>query len=82
MTNEQAIKAWATRLSYEGQNANKSLFFIGDTIYSYSQRFKIATLNDSFEAFVTTKKVSSTTSKQTAMVRRELEKLNYKILDL
>lgn len=72
MTNKQTAQLFAQQTKRTGKNANSSLYFEGDTIYSYGYHFKIAKIISPKTAVFTTRKYSVTTAKHKNDVMRAL----------
>ena len=86
MTNKQTANAFAIANSYgnapkttTAKNANGSLYFIGDTIYSYGYHFPIARIiqGNNPTVLFTTRKYSVTTAKHKNDVMRALQENGY-----
>lgn len=79
--NSELAHVWANKLQYDARNANNSMFFNGDTIFSYGSHFAIAkhVTNDNGETavLITTRGYSNTTNKHIGHVRRACSHLNF-----
>ena len=79
VTNEGVINAFVNGLSNEGKNTNKSIFFEGDTIFSYGKHYAMAKKVGSI-FLVNDTKYSNTTSKQISILRRNLPSFAVEIM--
>lgn len=79
MTNKQTAAAFANG-KRTGQNANRSMFIDGDTLYSYGYHFPLARRNaDDMTATVNARKYSVTTSKHTGAAAYALALAGYTV---
>lgn len=82
-SNALIIQSFVSNIHNEAKNPRKSLYFIGNKIYSYGPHFIIAEKELIHRnAFVTNKTYSHTTTRQTNAVRVALIKAGYKIYPL
>lgn len=77
LTNKKVVERWCDFISgsgvpREGSNSNGSIFYEGDTIYSYGYHFPIAKFEGGRMAIVNKDKYSRTTGRHQSMVRRTL----------
>ena len=63
---------WANKVQSDARNPNGSLYFNGDTIYSYGSHFPIARHLNNNVIFFTTRDYSNTTSKHKLYVHRAI----------
>ena len=83
MTNQEVARSFANGTGTSGTNPAKSLYWSGDTIYSYGYHHVIARIDrDAKTASINRGKYSVTTSKQTTLVIGELIKAGYTIEDM
>jgi len=75
-TNEDVIKAWYWVKSGDGRNTNESIYFRGDTIFSYGEHFPMAHRLSSGTFMVNGDTYSSTTSHHQSILRRVLRNEN------
>lgn len=80
-TNLELAHVWMSQKQSYGQNASRSMFFIDDTIYSYSVSFPLAKIFKKEKIILvnngnTTK---NTTTKHYPAVRRALDENNYRV---
>lgn len=76
---QEVAHLWANQVQDEARNAGNSLFFYGDTIYSYGHHFAIAKHvehNGVKACLFTTRKYSVTTSAHTSFVSSAANHLN------
>ena len=68
-TNEGVIKAWLNCEAEAGHNARESIFFEGNTIYSYGHHFPLAHRTDADTIEITWgERYSATTSRHQSLV--------------
>lgn len=72
-TNALCVQAWANQAQETGKNSNNSIFFEGDTIYSWGYHFPMARIDGSF-AFINSADYSSSTSAHKSLVCSEISK--------
>lgn len=75
--NENLAHVWANKEQSEGRNANGSMYFNNDSIYSYGSHFCIARHLDNNTILFTTRSYSNTTSKQVSIVRNAASHKNF-----
>lgn len=74
-TNSEVCHMWASQSQQSMSNANGSLYFEGDIIYSYGSHFPIANRIDNNTVLFTTEDYSNTTSKHKTEVWRACKHL-------
>lgn len=72
VSSQAVTHLWAHRQQESARNSNGSLYFYGDTIFSYGAHFPIARHLDSGAIAVTTGRYSATTDGHVALVRRAI----------
>lgn len=83
MTNEQVARSFAAGTGTQASNPAGSLYWHGDTIYSYGYHHVIARVDRANKtAVVNRSRYSVTTSKQTTLVMGELLKAGYTLEDM
>jgi len=75
-TNDQLAHVWANQSQAHGRNANGSLYFSGDTIYSYGPHYPLARIYKGF-ALVNSTGYSVTTAKHTRSVVNALKIITF-----
>jgi hypothetical protein len=68
--NAEVAHYWANKVQQRGQNANGSLYFVSDKIYSYGSHFCIARLLPDRQVAFTTRRYSITASRHKALCRQ------------
>lgn len=82
MTNQEVARSFAIGSKQSASNPAGSLYWSGDSIYSYGYHHVIARINRADKtAVVNRNRYSVTTSKQTTLVMSELIKAGYTITD-
>jgi hypothetical protein len=66
---KQLCHIWASRTHEFGSNPSKSLYFKGDTIYSYGEHYVAACIHDHDVVLINSHKYSNTTAKQLFMIQ-------------
>lgn len=72
MSSQEVTHTWAHRRQPLARNSNKSLYFGGDTIFSYGSHFPIARHLNSGTIAITTSSASITTGRHINLVRRAI----------
>lgn len=75
--NENLAHVWANKEQNEGRNANGSMYFNNDSIYSYGSHFCIARHLNEDTILFTTRSYSNTTIKQVSIVRNAASHKNF-----
>lgn len=78
--NQQLCHVWASQSQDSGRNANGSMFFEGNTIYSYGRHYAMATIHENNQGklvLVNEHNYSITTCKQRNDVTRAIRGTNY-----
>lgn len=80
--NAELAHVWMAQKQNYGQNASRSMFFIGSTIYSYSEHFPLAKIFKKEKIILVNDgdTTRTTTTKHYPAVRRALDVNNYKIV--
>lgn len=87
-SNDMVCHVWAQQSQQEGRNSTNSIFFEGDTIYSYGAHFPMARFvskkNQKTKTAVLfcSKKYSVTTSKHQRIAHSAIDKQKYKIFEV
>lgn len=81
-TNAELAHVWMAQKQNYGQNASRSMFFIGSTIYSYSEHFPLAKIFKKEKIILVNdgKTTMTTTTKHYPAISRALDRNNYKIV--
>jgi len=81
--NYMTCHVWAQQSQEEGRNSSSSIYFKGDTIFSYGAHFPMARFvkNDSGETcvLITTQNYSVTTQRHLSLVRSSIDTDKYRV---
>ena len=86
-SNKAVAQAWATKSSGYGHTAKNSggqtpLFFNEDVVYSYGTHFPIARHGKGKTVYITTRRISRTTSRHISIVRQAAEAAGLDVIEM